>query len=203
MMRFILAKKIGSSQVFNEEGKIVPVTLVQAGPCVVLTIKTKKSDGYDAVQVGFGKQKERKVKKTMKGKEYRHVAEFRVKGNDVIDKEMKPGDIINASTFVIGEKIKISGVSKGKGFQGVVKRWSHHGRNASHGTKHEERTIGSVGTSFPQRVIKGKKMPGRMGTDRVTIKSAKVEKIDLGMGIISIKGAIPGINGGLLELVAR
>ncbi len=202
-MRFILAKKISSSQIFDKDGKVVPVTLVQGGPCVVLEVKTAEKDGYRAVQLGFMKEKAKKVKKTMKGKEYRHIVEFRIKADNKNDNEVKSGDIITSAIFKIGEKIKISGMSKGKGFQGAVKRWGHHGRNATHGTKHEERTLGSVGTSFPQRVVKGRKMPGRMGGGRISLKSVKIEKLDPETGIIVVKGAIPGIRGGLLELVAK
>ena len=194
-MKFILGKKIKMTQIFNEEKNVVPVTLIQAGPCFVLQVKTNEKDKYQAVQIGFEKLKENKVKKPQKSKPYRYVREFRVEEQD-----LKQGDKIDLSVFKEGEKVRVSSISKGKGFAGAVKRWGFHGRNASHGTKHEERTIGSTGSRFPQRVIKGRKMPGRMGFERITIKNLKIEKIDLENNIIAVKGAIPGRRGTLLEI---
>ncbi len=183
------------SQIFKENGEVVPVTLVEAGPCQVVQVKTKEKDGYGAVQIGFEKiKKQKKVKKTMKGKEFKYLREF--KGTQ----DLKVGDQIDVSIFKEGEKVKISGFSKGKGFQGAVKRWGFSGRGASHGVKHEARTLGSVGSSFPQRVIKGRKMPGRMGFRRVTIKNLEIVKIDKANNILVIKGAIPGRKGTLLEI---
>lgn len=196
-MKFILGKKIEMSQIYNEAREVVPVTLIQAGPCQVTQIKNKDKDKYEAVQVGYEKiTKENQKKKTMKGKEFKHLKEFRTTENQ----ELKVGDEINVSVFQEGDIIKVSGISKGKGFQGGVKRWGFHGRNATHGVKHEHRTIGSVGCRFPQRIIKGKKMPGRMGSDRVTVKNLKIVKIDKENNIMAIKGAIPGKRGTLLEI---
>ncbi len=172
------------TQIFNEERKVIPVTLIEAGPCLVTQIKTKEKDKYEAVQVGFLK----------KGKKFRHLREAS-DGND-----LKPGDEINVSVFQEGDKVKIAGTSKGKGFQGGVKRWGFHGRKATHGVKHEERTIGSVGMTGPQRVMKGKKMPGRTGADRVTVKNLTIVKVDPENNLIAVKGAVPGPKGMLLEI---
>ena len=173
-MKFILGKKIGMTQIFSETGEVTPVTLIEAGPCKILQIKAKEKDGYEAAQIGFEQLKEKKVKKSLKNKPYRYIKEFKVDAGDLGD--LKEGDDISVSFFQEGEKVKISGISKGKGFQGAVKRWGFSGRGASHGVKHEQRTLGSVGTSFPERVIKGRKMPGRMGSDRVTVKNLKIAK---------------------------
>ena len=183
------------SQLFSEGGEVVPVTLVEAGPCKVLQIKTKEKDGYEAIQVGFEQLKEKKVKKSLKDKPYRYIKEFRSEAG-----EAKVGDDINTADFQEGQEVKVIGTSKGKGFQGAVKRWGFSGRGASHGVKHEQRTLGSVGTSFPERVIKGRKMPGRMGSDQVTVKNLKIIKIDAQNNLIAIKGALPGRRGTLLEI---
>lgn len=194
-MTFILGKKIGMSQIFDEKGKRTPVTLVEAGPCTVLEEKTKEKDGYRSFQIGFVK-KTRKIKRTEKGKEFKIVREVRVKEGE----EQKIGDVIDVSVFKEGDKVKISGISKGKGFQGAVKRWGFSGRNATHGVKHEHRTLGSVGTSFPERVIKGRKMAGRMGGDRTTVKNLEIIKVDKENNLLAIKGALPGAEGTLLEI---
>lgn len=183
------------TQIFTEKGGVVPVTLIEAGPCYVTQIKTKEKDGYESFQVGFEKMKAKKVKKTMKGKEYRYLKEF-PNGQD----SLKLGDKIDVSVFQEGDKVKVSGISKGKGFQGAVKRWGFHGRNATHGVKHEQRTLGSVGCSYPERVIKGKKMPGRMGYDRTTVKNLKIMKVDPENNLLAVKGALPGHPGTLLEI---
>jgi large subunit ribosomal protein L3 len=193
-VKFILGTKIGMSHVFDEKGNQIPVTVIEAGPCEVLQIKTTEKDEYQAVQVGFQKlEKNKKIKKTMKGKEFRYLKEFK-------DSEFKVGDKIDVSIFQEGDRIKISGISKGKGFAGVVKRWGFHGRNATHGVKHEQRTPGSTGSSFPERVVKGKKMPGRMGFARITIKNLKIVKVDLPNNLLAVKGAVPGRRGTLLEV---
>lgn len=192
-MKFILGLKIGMSQVFGEAGQVVPVTLVEAGPCQVLEVKTEEKDKYQAVQVGFIK-KTKKVKKTEKGKEFKYKREFQ--NSD----KLKVGDEIRVSIFETKDKVSVSGVSKGKGFQGAVKRWGFAGRDATHGTKHEERTLGSIGATGPQRVFKGRKMPGRMGTQRVTLKNLEVLRVDKDNNLLAIKGAIPGRKGTLLEI---
>ena len=202
-MKFILGLKLGMTQVFDEKGNVIPVTLIEAGPCIVTQIKTREKDGYSAVQIGFGEAK--KVTKAIAGHlkklgKLLFLREFRNEEPKIDDKELKRGDKIDASIFKEGDLVRVSGLSKGKGFAGVVKRWHFHGRPATHGTKHELRTGGSVGSSFPERVIKGKKMPGRMGFERVTISNLKVVKIDPENNFLAIKGAVPGPKGALLEI---
>lgn len=182
------------TQIFDEKGNRVSLTLIEAGPCIVTQIKTEDKDKYNAFQLGFI-SKTKNVKKTEKGKEFKYLKEFRMPSPD-----LKANDKIDLSIFQEGERVKISGISKGKGFQGGVKRWGFHGRNKTHGTKHEERTIGSTGSARPQRVVKGRRMPGRMGSDRVTIKDLKIIKIDKENNIIAVKGAVPGREGTLLEI---
>ena len=188
------------SQIFDDKGKIVPLTLIQAGPCKVLQVKIEEKDGYQAFQLGFVK-KAKKIKKTEKGKEYRYIREFRIAKED---KSSSPplavARVIDVSVFQEGEKVKISGISKGKGFQGGVKRWGFSGRGASHGVKHEHRTLGSTGSSFPERVTRGRKMPGRMGSERITVKNLEIVKIDKDNNILAVRGAIPGRRGTLLEI---
>lgn len=182
------------SQIFDEKGDVVPVTLIEAGPCQILQIKTKEKDGYEAVQIGFRKiEKKKKIKKPMQKKPFRFLREFP-------GKDYKAGTEIDVSLFQEGDLVKVSGVSKGKGFQGAVKRWGFSGRDATHGVKHEHRTLGSVGTTGPQRVIKGKKMPGRMGVERVTVKNLKIVKVDKENNLLAVMGAVPGPKGTLLEI---
>ena len=192
-MPFILGKKLKMSQIFDEDGKVIPITLIQAGPCFVTQIKQKEKDGYNALQIGFGKKK--KAKKTDKDKEFHYLRESRDE-----KQELKVGDKIDVSIFKEGDKVKVSGISKGKGFQGAVKRYGFHGKSASHGVKHEHRTLGSVGSTDAARVFKGKKMPGRMGYERITRKDLKVVKIDIENNLIAVKGAVPGRQGTLLEI---
>ncbi len=194
MSKFILAKKIEMTQIWKED-KVIPVTLIEAGPCFVTEIKKQDKDGYSAVQIGFEKLKEKKVKKTNKKTPYRYLKEFRIE-----ESELKIGDTISADIFEQGDKVKIAGISKGKGFQGGVKRWGFHGFGKGHGVKHGERKIGSIGSAYPQRVIKGRKMPGRMGADRVTVKNLEIAQIDKEKNQIAVKGAIPGRRGTLLEI---
>jgi len=200
-MKFILGKKINMTQVF-EEGKAVPLTLIEVRPCKVLQLKTKDKDGYSAVQIGTEElTKQKRIKKTQKGKEYRYLKEVRLSEEEM--KNYKAGDIIDLDIFSQGDKVKVSGISKGKGYQGAVKMWGFKGRlSATHGTKHELRTLGSVGMSNLGRVIKGRKMSGRMGTERVSIKNVKIVKIDKDNNILAVKGALPGRRGTLLEIVS-
>jgi large subunit ribosomal protein L3 len=184
------------SQIWKDD-KIVPITLVEAGFCSVTQLKSKEKDGYDAVQVGFRKLKENKITKSKKSKPFAYIQEFRIKKGAV---DLKEGDTIEVDAFKEGEKVKVSAIAKGKGFQGGVKRWGFHGRKKTHGTKHESRTIGSVGSSFPQRVLKGKKMAGRMGGGRITVKNMEIVKIDKEKKQIAIKGAIPGRKGILVQI---
>lgn len=197
IMQFILGQKIGMSQMFDKEGQFIPVTLIECGPCYVLQQKTKEKDGYSATQVGFLKiEKQKKVKKSQKGKEYKYIKENRLKQ----DSQEKVDDKIDLSVFKEGDPVKISGISKGKGFQGAVKMWNFKGKFASHGVKHEHRTIGSVGSRWPQRVVPGKKMPGRMGGERTSIKNLKIVKIDKDNNLLVVRGAVPGRKGTLLEI---
>lgn len=194
-MKLILGKKIGMSQIFNKDGNIVPVTLVEAGPCTVLQKMSSEKEGYNSLQLGYVKLvKKSKIKKSMKGKEYRYIRESRT------DEVANVGDQINVTAFAEGQTVTVSATSKGKGFQGGVKRHGFAGRNATHGAKHEARTIGSIGQRFPQHVIKGRKMPGRMGFERVTVKNLPIEKIDAEHNILALRGAIPGHKGTLLEI---
>jgi large subunit ribosomal protein L3 len=194
-MKFILGKKIKMSQIFDKEGNCIPVTIVEAGPCYVTQLKTKEKDGYEAVQIGFERLKEKKITKSKQKKPFRYLKEFR---DD--PKNYQLGQEINVSIFKEGDLVSVSGISKGKGFQGGVKRWGFSGRPSTHGTKHEERTLGSVGASTPSRVIKGKKMPGRTGGERVTIKNSEIVKIEPEKNLLYIKGAVPGSRGSLLEI---
>ena len=196
-MKFILGKKLEMSQIFDDKGNVIPVTLVESEDCQVLQIKTKKRDGYEAVQIGIVKLKDKKVKKSQKQRPFRYVREFK---NNIDISKYKIGDKIDVSVFQEGDLVKISGISKGKGFQGGVKRWGFSGRGASHGVKHEERTIGSIGSSFPERVIKGRKMPGHMGFGRVTVKNLKIAKVDKDNNLLAVRGAIPGRRGTVLEV---
>jgi large subunit ribosomal protein L3 len=197
-MKFILGKKLGMSQIFDKEGNVIPVTAIEAGPCFVTQIKTQEKDGYKSVQVGFENLKEKKIGKSQKSKPYKWVREFKVEEKSNI--ELKNGDKIDVSVFSEGDKIIVSGVSKGRGFQGVVKRHHFKGGPASHGHRHVLRRPGSIGTSFPERVPKGRRMPGQTGMGKVTIKNLKVALVDAENNILAIKGAVPGPNGRLLEI---
>ena len=205
-MKFILGTKLRMSQVFDEKGASVPVTLIEAGPCQVIQIKTphqnkfgagQAKEKYEAIQIGFKKLKGKKIKKTQKEKPFRYLREFR---GDIDITKYKVGQEIDVSVFQEGDRVLVSGISKGKGFAGVVKRWGFAGKDTTHGTKHETRMPGSIGSATPSRVVKGKKMPGRMGGERVTIKNLKIVKVDKENNILAIKGAIPGRRGTLLEI---
>jgi large subunit ribosomal protein L3 len=208
-MKFILGFKLGMAQVFDEKGNVIPVTLIEAGPCIVTQVKIEESrgvakdkssgkkDGYEAIQVGLQGIKEKKIKKTQKKKPFRYLKEFR---GDIDVSKYKEGDTIDVSIFQEGDKVKVTGLSKGKGFAGVVKKWGFSGRPATHGTKHELRTPGSVGSSYPERVIKGRKMAGRMGHERKTVKNLKIIKVDPEKNLIALQGAVPGVKGALLEI---
>jgi large subunit ribosomal protein L3 len=193
-MKFILGKKLEMSQIFDEKGNVVPVTLIEAGPCQVTQVKIKDKDGYQAVQIGFEKiDKAKKIKKTMKGKEFKCLREF----PGTIG---KVGDRVDINIFKEGDLVNVSGISKGKGFAGVVKRWHFKGQFKTHGTKEKWRSPGSIGQRFPQHVIKGKKMAGRMGSDRTTVKNLKIARVDSENNILAVKGAVPGRKGTLLEI---
>jgi large subunit ribosomal protein L3 len=196
-MKFILGKKIGMTEIFGDNGKRTPVTLVEAGPCLVTQVKTKKKDGYAALQLGFAQVPQKKAKKSQAAKPFHYIREFRVDESNAV---LKAGDKIDASAFAEGDAVKVTGLSKGKGFQGAVKRHGFGGRQSvTHGTKHEIRNVGSVGMGGAA-IRKGKRMPGRMGVDRITVKNLKIVKVDAEKNIIAVSGAVPGHKGTLLEI---
>ena len=202
MQKGIIGKKLGMTQLFDENGKVVPVTIVEAGPCVVVQKKTEESDGYQAVQIGFGDVSAKKVKKPLKGHfEKANVApkktlrEFRLE--DVSD--LSVGDIIKADAFAAGDHVDVSGISKGKGYAGSIKRWNNHRLRMTHGTGPVHRHAGSMGsTSTPSRVFKGKKLPGHLGAEKVTVQNLTIVKVDAENNLIAVKGAIPGPKGGVI-----
>jgi len=194
-MKAIFGRKLGMTQMFDEEGKVIPITILEVLPATVVQEKHKEKDGYEAVQVGMETLK--KEKKSQKGKPFRLLREVRGKAEEELPHK---GDALDVSLFEEGDEVEVAGISKGKGFQGAVKRWGFSGRNASHGVKHEHRTLGSVGSQFPQRVIKGRKMPGHMGAARVTVRNLKVVKIDSESQSIALRGAVPGSRGTLVEI---
>lgn len=184
-------------QIWSQD-KVIPVTVVTAGPCQITQIKTKEIDGYDAVQFGFEKiEKKIKITKTNSKKPFNALGEMPLfDGANV-------GDIIDLTKFAEGEIVDVQGVSKGKGYQGPVRRWGFAGGNKSHGTKHTFRQQGSIGCRWPQRVIKGKHMAGRMGNETTTVKKLKIAKVDAVNNLIFIKGALPGRKGTLLRISAK
>ena len=197
MNKGLIGKKIGMTQIFDESGKVIPVTAIEAGPCVVAQVKTEETDGYTAIQLGFGDVKENKVNKPEKGHfskvnvtPKKHLREFRV---DSV--EVKVGDELKADVFAAGDKIDIQGTSKGKGFQGVIKRHGQSRGPMGHGSMYHRRP-GSMGpTSTPGRVFKGKKLPGHMGVETVTIQNLEVVRVDLDKNARLVKGSIPGNKG--------
>jgi large subunit ribosomal protein L3 len=198
-MKAILGKKIGMTQVFRPDGTVVPVTRVQAGPCVVTQVKTKDKDGVQSVQVGFGEQKKFRIKKPQQGHlrdlpTVRLMREIKVDDNH----ELKRGDTFSVKTFAPGDIVQVVGWAKGRGFQGVVKRHGFHGSPASHGHKDQLRMPGSIGATDAARVFKGKRMAGHMGTGRVTVKNLEIIEVHAEENELLIKGAVPGARGGLL-----
>jgi len=205
MKKAILGKKIGMTQVFLADGRLTPVTVIEAGPCPVVQIKTKASDGYEAVQVGFGELAERRAKKLLNKPEQGHLKkagaaplrrlrEFRF--DDIAP--YKVGDEIKCGVFSEGDKVDVSGMSKGHGFTGVIYRWNQHTGPMSHGSKYH-RGVGSMSAnSDPSRVFKNKKMSGQYGSEKVTIQNLEVVRVDAERNLLLIKGAVPGANGSLL-----
>jgi len=202
MTKGIIGKKIGMTQIFDEKGKVIPVTVLDAGPCVITQKKTLENDGYEAVQVGFGDVKAQRVSKPLAGHfkkgdvaPKKTLREFRF--DDI--SAYNVGDLIKADVFEAGEKVDVTGTSKGKGFQGVIKRWNFSRLKETHGSGPVVRHGGSSGAcSSPSRVWKGLKMAGHMGAETVTIQNLKVAKVDAENNLIAIKGAVPGPNGGIV-----
>ena len=203
MKKAIIGKKIGMTQIFDETGKVIPVTAIEAGPCVIAQIKTVETDGDDAVQLGFGDVKENKVNKPVKGHyaklgitPKKHLREFRL---DSLE-GLKVGDELKADVFAVGDSVDIQGTSKGKGFQGVIKRHGQSRGPMGHGSMYHRRP-GSMGpTSTPGRVFKGKKLPGHMGRQTVTIQNLDVVAVDLDKNVILVKGSVPGVKGAILKI---
>ena len=204
-MKFILGKKENMTEYFSPDGEVVPVTIISAGPITVTRVFEKGKDGYNAVQVGYGVQKKQRINQAeigqMKGGLYQTLKEFRLKPIDTTS--LKERDVIDVSAFVPGDKLLVSSVSKGKGFQGVVKRHGFHGGPRSHGQKHSEREGGSIGGGLRTHVPKGMRMPGRMGGNKITQKNLKVIFVDKENNTMLIKGAISGKRGTLVEIVSR
>lgn len=207
-MKVILGKKIGMSRVFDSKGKAAVVTLIEAGPVFVTQIKSKDKDGYEAVQVGFGQKKNPSkalsghLKKSELGAAPRWLKEFRF-SQESKSIDVKPGAKIDVSLFQVGDKVAVSGTSKGKGFQGVMKRHGFAGGPASHGQKHSAREAGSIGATGPQRVLKGTRMAGRMGGTRITVKNLEIVRVIPEDNLIAVKGAVPGPKGQLLEIKTK
>ena len=205
MQKGIIGKKIGMTQIFDEAGKVVPVTVIEAGPCVVVQKKTVENDGYAALQLGYGDVKVQRVNKPMKGHfDKADVAckktlkEFRLDDCDALN----VGDIVKADTFAVGDSIDVIGTSKGKGFQGPIKRHNQHRLKETHGTGPVHRQAGSMGAcSSPSRIYKGKGMAGHMGAEQVTVQNLEIVKIDAENNLIAIKGAVPGPKGGIVYIV--
>ncbi len=203
MNKAIIGKKLGMTQVFTPEGRLVPVTVIEAGPCTVVQKKTVETDGYEAVQLGFGDKKEKKVTKPEKGHfdkagvtAKRVLREFRLTGAA----DLNPGDTVSVEVFAEGDKIDVTGISKGKGYAGTVKRFGTHRGPMAHGSKYH-RGPGSMGAcSTPSKVMKGKKLPGHMGVDRVTVQNLIVVKVDSERNLLLVKGAVPGARGGIVTV---
>ncbi len=204
MNKGIVGKKLGMTQLFDEKGNVIPVTVIEAGPCMVCQKKTVENDGYEAVQIGYGDMKASKVSKPMKGHFTKNdvapkkvLREFRFDDISAVN----VGDVIKADVFAEGDKVDVRGTSKGKGYAGVIKRWNFARLKMSHGTGPVARHGGSLGAcSTPSRVMKGKKMAGHLGAERVTVQNLDVVKVDAENNIIAVKGAVPGPKGGIVVL---
>ena len=202
MKKGIIGKKIGMTQIFDEKGNVIPVTVIEAGPCVVAQKKTAEKDGYDAVQLGFADVKEKHLTKAEKGHfekagvtMKKHLKEFRLDDCSAIN----VGDVITADTFAAGDKVDVTGMTKGRGYTGCVKRWNQHILRMTHGTGPIHRQPGSMGAnSTPSRIFKNKHMPGQYGNEWVTVQNLKVVKIDSEKNLIAVKGAIPGAKDGFV-----
>lgn len=201
MNKGIIGRKIGMTQVFDEKGNVIPVTLIEAGPCAVVQKKTTEKDGYDAIQLGFSEAKEKHTTKAEQGhfnkagvSYKKHLKEFRFADCAAYN----VGDVITVDTFAQGEKVDVTGITRGHGYSGCVKRWNHHVLRMTHGTGPIHRQPGSMGTIDPARVFKNMKMPGQYGNEQVTVLNLKVVKIDNEHNILAVKGAIPGAKNGIV-----
>lgn len=202
-MKMILGKKVGMTQIFTEAGDVVPVTVIEAGPEVVTQIKTVETDGYNAVQVGFEDQKPQRVNKPMTGHfakndipVKKHLAEFRTEEGE----SYEIGQVITVAEFQVGKKLDITGTSKGKGTQGNIKRHGHHRGPMTHGSKHKRLAGALAAGTYPSRVFKGNKGPGRMGRETVTVQNVELVKVIEDRNLMLVKGAVPGNKGGLLRI---
>ena len=203
MEKCIIGKKIGMTQLFDENGNIVPVTVVEAGPCVVVQRKTTENDGYEAVQIGFGAVSDKRLTKALRG----HFAKADVAAKRVLREfrlgeiTLAVGDIIKADTFAPGDQVDVCGTSKGKGYAGTIKRWHNHRLKETHGSGPVHRHAGSNGAcSSPSRVFKGKRLPGHMGSQRVTVQNLDIVKVDAENNLIAIRGAVPGPKNGFVYI---
>ena len=204
-MKVILGTKIGMTQIIGEDGLVTPVTILQAGPATVTQIKTVESDGYNAVQLGYGQGKN--LSKSVSGHTHKAgenvnpkvLREFRTADTP----EVKAGDVLTVESFELGDKVAVTGISKGKGFAGTVKRWNFNESRNTHGFKGNIRRVGSIGSMYPQKVWKGKKMPGRMGHDQVTVKNLVVAYIDKEHNLLGLKGAVPGPKKGIVTVEGK
>jgi large subunit ribosomal protein L3 len=202
-MKVILGKKIAMSQKFKTDGQVIPVTVIKAGPCFIYQVKKSDKDGYQAIQIGLETRK--KVNKPLKGhlknlEQARYLREFRAEGDKT---EFQNGQQITAAVFTAGEKVDVTATSKGKGFQGVVKRHHFAGAPKTHGDKDQLRHGGSIGAQRPQRVLKNKRMAGRMGTDQVTVKNLEIIEVDDKNNLLYVKGAVPGSRNALVKIVGE
>lgn len=203
MVKTLLGKKVGMTRIFGEKGRMIPVTLVEAGPCPIVQRKSSETDGYEAVQLGFGQKKPKRVSKPMQG----HYAKAGVAPVEVLreirvepDSELNVGDAMTVDVFEVGDRVDVVGDSKGRGFAGVIKRHGFKGGPESHGSNHH-REPGSVGQAAdPSRVFKNRKLPGRMGNKRVTMQSLEVVHVDPEKNVLAVRGAIPGAKGGIVEV---
>ena len=203
MKKAIIGRKVGMTQIFDEKGRVIPVTVIEAGPCVVAQVKSVETDGYNAVQLGFGNVKESKVNKPLKGhfeksklSLKKHLREFRMESVEGV----KVGDELKADVFVKGDKVDIQVTSKGKGFQGVIKRHGQSRGPMGHGSMYHRRPRSMGSTSTPGRVFKGKKLPGHMGANTITIQNLEVVSVDLDKNVLLVKGSVPGVNGAILKI---
>ena len=204
-MQVILGTKIGMTQIIGEDGVVTPVTIIQAGPATVTQVKTVETDGYNAVQLGYGQGKNLSksvsghVKKAGENVNPKVLKEFRTTG----EPEVKTGDILTVENFNLGDKVTVTGTSKGKGFAGTVKRWNFNESRNTHGFKGDIRKVGSIGSMYPQKVFKGKRMPGRMGHDQVTVKNLVVAYIDKENNLLGVKGAVPGAKKSVVTIEGK